>query len=93
MKIIYKYRLNLTNQQQIQLPEAAHILDIQKQDEGYQLWALVDTDNPLRDYHVTMVGTGDPIPDFVDLTGNLFNCTTQDGWAVWHWFVKAGPLA
>ena len=92
MKIVYEYPLHLMEQQVLQLPGYAQILDIQKQDDQYRLWALVDTDTPLKDYVVTMVGTGQPIPDFVDLRGAVFNRSTPDGWAVWHWFVQPGKV-
>lgn len=62
MKTIYKYKLQITSVQQIQLPKEAKILCVQVQHGESQLWAEVDTDLPPEARTIEIFGTGYSIP-------------------------------
>lgn len=82
MKTIYKYDLELANEQKLSLPSGAELLSVQAQDEKLVLWAVVDTDLPERDFTITLHGTGNPIPE---IHGCYIDTVQMDG-MVWHFF-------
>lgn len=107
MNTIYKYDLNITDRQILQLPVDAQILSIQQQNttpvygadgrpvlnNTLQLWALVDPDAALEQRHFIIVGTGNPMPD--GAAGyHLATVVTAGGALVWHIFeeVANGPI-
>lgn len=65
MKVIYKYRLPFKEVATVDMPRAAHIIRI---DGGGELniWAIVDTEQPLvtRTFH--LFKTGGIMPDNID---------------------------
>lgn len=68
MKAIHKYELDLGGNIGIYMPEGAEILSVQAQNNGTyeipQIWALVDTNNPLKKRSFQVFGTGHTIyPD------------------------------
>ena len=63
MHTIYKYPLVNTMVQVILLPEDAGILNIEYQYGALQLWAGINTDNPLVEHVIHMYGTGLEIPE------------------------------
>jgi hypothetical protein len=58
MLTIHKFPLTTQDKQVIQLPAFAQPLSLQTQHTIPCLWALVDTEQPLRDYVVLIYGTG-----------------------------------
>lgn len=46
-KSVYKYPLDLSNSQVVMMPVGSKILDIQMQDNGACIWALVNTESEL----------------------------------------------
>ena len=63
MQTIYKYPLQLTDEQEIHMPKGAKILTIQTQ-KGYPcLWVQVDDKQPQTPRTIITRGTGHPIPD------------------------------
>lgn len=58
MKTIYKYPLQVADEQQIEMPMDAQLLDIQVQNSKIVLWALVNTDNSMCKRTLIMRGTG-----------------------------------
>ena len=61
MKTIYKYFLQQVTTQLIKLPSRAEILCVQVQHESPQLWASVDTDNPMITKEIGIFGTGEEV--------------------------------
>lgn len=61
MKRIYKYHLPFEDVITIKMPKDAEILSVGNQNEAAYLWALVDSNAELIDYHFRMAGTGHPI--------------------------------
>lgn len=65
MKTIYKYSIETTDEQNINMPEMAEILTVQIQYGRPYIWALVDTENEQGVKTIEVFGTGNPIPDGV----------------------------
>ena len=63
MKVIYKYTLVVTDEQAVDMPEAAQILDVQVQADQVCLWALVDPVAPTAPRIIRIVGTGHSVSD------------------------------
>ena len=63
-KVIYKYKLEITDYQKIYLPIGSKILSVANQRESLCLWALVDPDGNFGEHlhHIEIIGTGNPIP-------------------------------
>ena len=90
MKTIYKYPIEITDKQNVELPEGAHILSVALQHRKLCLWAMIDTDiknevgTTFRE--VRIFGTGHP----VELDGNWqFVGTILEETFVWHVFIEA----
>lgn len=75
MKTVYKYTTGIVN-----MPKGAIVRKAAMQDGQVQLWAEVDTDNPLEQRHFVSYGTGWEIEEdnicYID--------TVFDGIYVWH---------
>jgi len=64
MKSVYKYKLQIGGEQQIELPIDAEILTVQVQRGKLCLWALVDTESVVKVTHRFYVyGTGHNVHD------------------------------
>lgn len=64
MKTIWKYPLELIEEQEINAPVGAQILTVQAQNEQPCLWALVDDDDTARHrLYIRIHGTGHGIPN------------------------------
>ncbi len=84
MKKVFKYRLEITGFQKIELPLNAEILTVQFQHDQLCLWALVDSDSATEEREIKISGTGHPIVN----TNLKFIASVQelDGNLVWHVF-------
>lgn len=84
---IWKFSLEITDAQRIDMPEGAEILTAQFQGEILCLWALVDADKPKQERVIEVFGTGNPI--WVDMgVSRKFIATAQmpNMPLVWHVF-------
>ena len=85
MKTIYKYPVEIVDEQVIKFPKDAHALSAQMQGNQLCVWAMVDSDNELVERKVRIFGTGNP----VDLQGNWqFLGSVQERIFVWHVFIE-----
>lgn len=66
MKVIWKYEIPNYGVFELELPMHAQVLDVQMQGQNPVLWALVNTDMPLKKARFEVVGAGWP-----DLDGGL----------------------
>lgn len=72
MKTIYKYPLQVTDYQEVQIPWDAQLLSVQVQNGTPCLWALVETTRQKERVVIDIYGTGNPIEadlherDFID---------------------------
>ncbi len=80
MKTIYKYLLQRTDHQHVEMHAGAHILSAHLDPAGQlAVWAHVDTDKPFVMRKFCIVGTGHPCPDGLEFLG-----TVIDGSFAWH---------
>lgn len=86
MKTIWKYPLQVTDLQTLEIPQGAQILSAQIQSGQLTLWALVDTSNPCEKVKIEVVGTGNPIDD--SFSDRKYISTVQMGPFVWHVFQR-----
>lgn len=92
MRTIYKYPLEITDQQAIEVPAHAEFLTAQMQrtsileDRKLYVWAIVDTANLKEIEHFFIVGTGNPMPEKPKLLQHLGTVQEEDGWLIWHVF-------
>lgn len=65
MKTIWKYELQITDEQGVEMPFGAEILTVQEQFDKPCIWCLVDCDAKKALRKIRIVGTGHPIePEF-----------------------------
>jgi len=64
---VYKYPMEYTERQVVELPEGAEILHVGDQLGTVCVWAKINPDLPAnKKYMVTIVGTGQPCPEDLD---------------------------
>lgn len=87
-KKIYKYPLEVQDEQVVMLPTGAKILTVQAQNDRPCLWTLVNPTAP-NDMAVTvrLIGTGHEIQD-IDSLEYISTFQTVNGRFVLHAFVK-----
>ncbi len=85
MQTIWKYLLEITDEQYIQVPRFTKPLTVQMQDGVLCLWCLIYPDNKQDRYvTVSIFGTGNPIKE---MAKNYLGTVQNDG-LVWHVFVS-----
>jgi hypothetical protein len=93
MKTIWKYKLELTDVQNILMPESARILSVQFQRRELCLWALLDPEEPKMRRRIRIVGTGNPMPDHGSIWWFIGTVQQEEYGLVWHVFAEqARPL-
>ena len=81
MSVIYKYTLELQQEQTLSLPADAEILTIQIQSGVICAWVRLDTLKPERTRTLVICGTGDNPPE-----NGRYVATVQTPPMVWHFF-------
>lgn len=90
-RVIYRYRLPITDRPSLGLPEGATVLSVgppRDERDELDLWALVDPNNDTmmgrvrRDFRI--VGTGHDVP--ADIGSFVGTVATHQGSLVWHVF-------
>jgi hypothetical protein len=89
MKSIFKYPLEITDEQEVMMPKWCTPLSVQMQNGQLVMWALVDTEQPIVRAYVRVYGTGNPLPDefYANREYNHFVGTFQHGQFVGHVFI------
>jgi hypothetical protein len=86
MKTIYKYPIEITDEQTVSMPMGAQVLSAQMQETQLCIWALVEVGNVNCNRRVRIFGTGNT----VKLDGNWkFVDSVQERIFVWHVFVES----
>ena len=85
MKTIWKYTLNITDHQAINIPINEELLSVQIQHGQPQLWALVDPEEERSEVFIRIYGTGHSI----DQENLEYIDTFQAGPLVFHVFKEA----
>lgn len=88
MKTIFKYKLQIQDQQVFEIPLSGHQFKILQGDFAPFLYCIVDTDAPMRRVIVTIVGTGNPVPDDCSYWVGIIKGTIKIGSFIWHVFVR-----
>lgn len=86
---IYKYPLNIDDEQTVELPVGAEILTVQLQHGRPHIWAAVDEDQPnLEARKLLTIGTGNPMPEVGKYLGTYQTASGGEAF-VWHLFEAA----
>jgi hypothetical protein len=84
MSMIWKYELQITDEQTILMPGQAKILSAANQNGKLCIWAMVDTEQPIAPKYFSVIGTGHPLSE--DFPLRKFIDTVIIGQFVWHVF-------
>ncbi|UQN06780.1 hypothetical protein [Deinococcus sp. QL22] len=88
---IYKYPLDITDEQAFWLPEGAELLSVQFQGGQLCLWALVDPELAhTQCARITVIGTGNPISEPREQLGQFIGTAQGPRGFVWHVFGLIG---
>ena len=82
MRAIWKYILDITDAQCLDMPSGAKILCVQMQGKTLCLWAVVDPAQPKVRHTFRVYGTGHPLDD----NHGVYLGTVQVGMLVFHVF-------
>jgi hypothetical protein len=81
---IYKFTLNLTGEQDIQMPSGAKILSTHEQFGDITLWCLCDPKNMPEYRKIFIYATGEPLPKDIQTKSFIGTVLTDAGNFVWH---------
>lgn len=87
MDKIWKFPLEVADVQTVRMPMTNMPLYVALQDGKPHLWALVEDQSPLRNFHVYTVGTGQDIPRGAQ--GYIGSYQMENGVLVFHVFSGA----
>lgn len=87
MKTIYKYPLELSDAQIVNLPDEAELLAVREQNQVLCLWALVDTKAKVMPAKIRIFGTGHPFDLNEDECVFIDTVLASNG-LVWHVFLE-----
>jgi hypothetical protein len=81
MKTIYKYPIEITDEQEIKPPQFAKPLHVGLDPQGQPcIWLEVDTENDPKTMRIYVIGTGNPLPEYTAFHAGSF---VQSPF-VWH---------
>lgn len=89
-RTIWKYNLQITDDQAIKMPVGAKCLTVQMQHGQPALWAIVDPKAALELVAIRCHGTGHPMSDDSDKNDYVGTIQTMGGQLVFHFF-KVSP--
>lgn len=81
---IWKFKLDITDEQTVEMPAGARILSVQMQQGDCCLWALCNENAAYERRHIAIYGTGNPMPD--DPGAYLATFQLHSGATVFHAF-------
>jgi len=81
-KQIWKYQLQITDEQIISVPAGSRPISVAEQNGKLCMWAIVGSNRSAK-MRIQVVGTGNPMPDVGDYIG-----TVVMGKFVWHVFAE-----
>ena len=89
MQTIYKYALEVTDKQRVNLPKGAEILTVQEQYGVPCIWAQVDTTSPPEERIFETFGTGHEMPIDMGIDRKYIGTyQIQGGSLVFHLFER-----
>lgn len=84
MKAIWKFKLNVTDKQEVEMPKEATILCVDTQAEMLCLWAIVDPEAAKEKRAIAIVGTGHAMPQ--ETLSYIGTAQMSGGALIWHVF-------
>lgn len=94
MRKIYKYKLETTDLQVVEVPKLGgassfkeQLLNIEVQNETPCMWCLVDEEEEAQEITIRIVGTGNPMP-VLSKDDYLGSYMQSDGRLVFHVFLE-----
>lgn len=84
-KTIFKFPLQVQDEQRLIMPVGAQILTVQIQKETPCLWALIDLNAKREAVNIGIYGTGNPVPDNIKTYVGTFQLL--EGNLVFHVFI------
>jgi len=85
MNTIWKYKLDVCNDNLIRIPKDAKILTVQVQLGTLQLWACVDPDMEFETRHIRIYGIGQDVLNYDELK-YISTFQLQNGNLIFHVF-------
>ena len=90
-KTIWKFDLEITKFQKIEMPLGAEILSVQAQHENPRIWALVDPNQEKEVRYFEVLGSGHAITYGMGTSRNYLNTfQLQSGMLIFHVFEYTG---
>ena len=89
-KTIWKYELEITDNQNILMPIGAEILTVQMQDGTPCLWALVNPKAEMESIVIEIYGTGTDLYDMGTARKYISTFQAENGGLVFHVFEYMG---
>lgn len=86
---IWKYELQVTDMQAVEMPQFAELLSVANQNGSLCLWAMVDADKPRDTRHIEIIGTGNPVPTDMGVDRKFIGTAVINPF-VWHVFERLG---
>ena len=84
-KVIWKFKLEICDEQKILMPKGAKILSVQQQAGELFLWALYDPEKRKEERIIYIYGTRNSIQNH-PVRKFIGTVQTQNGFLVWHVF-------
>lgn len=88
MEVIYKYKLDIVDEQVVKMSIRGKILSAQNQKGELCIWVKEKPNDPSSNRVIKIIGTGNPIEELDEELE--FIDTVQIGQFVWHVFEKVG---
>ena len=85
METIWKFPLEITARQTLEIPELYRVLHVGTQHDQPCLWVQVDPDHEIEDVTIVCVGTGHAL-SLYDNYGYIGTVMTHGDKFVWHYF-------
>jgi hypothetical protein len=84
--VIWKFELKkITDMQKLTMPDGAELLSVANQNGNLCLWAMVDPSNEKQFRYIEVIGTGNPMPEYMGLDRQFIG-TVLINPLVWHVF-------
>ena len=89
MKTIYKYNLDITDSQLIELPIDSEILSVKCQDNFLCMWLLIEVGTiETTSLEIEIFGTGNPIYENNKTSRKFVDTVVMPNGLVWHVFIR-----
>lgn len=85
--VIWEFELEITDMQEVRMPEGAELLSVANQSGKLCLWAMVDPSKEKRCHRIEIFGTGHPIPVDMGIARKFIGTAVVDPF-VWHVFER-----